>query len=57
VAPEPSKSRRRVARASDRAGDVADFLREETTGGKLLLAATALALLWANLSEGSYRAV
>jgi len=36
---------------------VADFLREETTGGKLLLAATALALLWANLSEGSYRAV
>jgi len=57
VAPEPSKSRRHVARASDRAGDVADFLREETTGGKLLLAATALALLWANLSEGSYRAV
>jgi NhaA family Na+:H+ antiporter len=31
-----------------------DFLREETTTGKLLLAATAVALLWANLASGSY---
>jgi NhaA family Na+:H+ antiporter len=41
----------------DRTSDVADFLREETNGGKLLLAATALALLWANLARGSYDAV
>ena len=34
----------------------AEFLRQETTGGKLLLAATGVALLWANLSEASYRA-
>jgi Na+:H+ antiporter, NhaA family len=40
-----------------RAGDVAEFLREETTGGKLLLAATLLALLWANLGGDSYRSV
>ena len=32
-----------------------DFLREETNGGKLLLLATAVALLWANLAESSYR--
>ena len=36
---------------------LADFLREETTGGKLLLAATAVALLWANLAGDSYAAV
>jgi Na+:H+ antiporter, NhaA family len=35
---------------------LADFLRQETTGGRLLLAATALALLWANLAGGSYDA-
>jgi Na+:H+ antiporter, NhaA family len=40
-----------------RAGDLADFLREETSGGKLLLAATAVALLWANLSHDSYDSV
>jgi NhaA family Na+:H+ antiporter len=34
---------------------VADFLRQETTGGKLLLAATALALLWANVAGDAYR--
>jgi NhaA family Na+:H+ antiporter len=33
-----------------------DFLREETNGGKLLLAATALALLWANLTHAGYAA-
>ena len=36
---------------------VADFLRQETTGGKLLLLATAIALLWANVAESSYVAV
>jgi NhaA family Na+:H+ antiporter len=36
---------------------VGDFLREETTTGKLLLAATALALLWANLAGDTYRDV
>lgn len=34
-----------------------DFLREETTGGKLLLAATVVALLWANLAGGIYEDV
>ena len=34
-----------------------DFLRQETTGGRLLLLATAVALVWANVSEASYRAV
>jgi NhaA family Na+:H+ antiporter len=33
---------------------LADVLREETNGGKLMLLATAAALLWANLSHGSY---
>jgi NhaA family Na+:H+ antiporter len=33
------------------------FLRQEATGGKLLLAATALALLWANVDGDSYRSV
>ncbi len=43
--------------ASGPAGALADFLREETNGGKFLLAATALALVWANLSDSSYAAV
>lgn len=43
-----------LGRASDRAGAFAEFLREETTGGKLLVAATALALLWANVAADSY---
>ncbi|HWG99704.1 MAG TPA: Na+/H+ antiporter NhaA [Pilimelia sp.] len=33
------------------------FLRRETTGGKLLLAATAVALIWANLPGDTYAAV
>ena len=49
--------RRAQERVTGRAEDFAEFLREETTGGKFLLAATALALLWANLSEASYQAV
>lgn len=36
---------------------LAEFLREETNGGRLLLAATAVALLWANLAAGSYHDV
>lgn len=44
-------------RVSAQAGVLADFLREETSGGKLLLAATAVALLWANLAGGSYESV
>lgn len=36
---------------------VAEFLREECNGGRLLLAATAVALLWANLAAGSYHDV
>jgi len=35
---------------TDQAGDLGDYLREETTGGQLLLAATAVALVWANLA-------
>lgn len=34
-----------------------EFLRQETTGGKLLLLATCGALLWANLAGGSYENV
>jgi len=55
-----SKSRRSRSSgpsAADRAGALADFIRQETTGGKLLLAGTAVALLWANLSAESYHAV
>lgn len=33
---------------------LAYFLRQETTGGKLLLVATAVALLWANAAGASY---
>ena len=40
--------------ASGAGGALADFLREEATGGKLLLAASAIALLWANLATDSY---
>ena len=35
----------------------AEFIREETNGGKLLLLATALALLWANVAHDSYAGV
>jgi NhaA family Na+:H+ antiporter len=55
LTPEPEADDRSVlGRASDRAGAFAEFLREETTGGQLLLVATAIALIWANLSESSY---
>ena len=45
------------SRIAGRTEDLAEFLRQETTGGKLLLAATVLALLWANVAESSYHAV
>ena len=51
------RSWRTPARAAERAGELAEFLREETTGGKLLLGATLVALLWANLAGSSYEAV
>lgn len=35
---------------------LSDVLRNETTGGLLMLAATVAALLWANLGHGSYEA-
>ncbi|NKZ05468.1 Na+/H+ antiporter NhaA [Actinomadura latina] len=34
-----------------------DFLRQETTGGRLLLLATAVALIWANAAPGGYEQV
>lgn len=49
---------RRIKRQiTNQAGDLGDYLREETTGGQWLLAATAIALVWANLAESSYREV
>ena len=54
--------RRRARRLFDRsswpeAQYVAEALRNETTGGFLMLLAAAAALLWINLSPGSYDAV
>jgi NhaA family Na+:H+ antiporter len=36
------------------AEDLAEFLRQETTGGRLLLLATAVALIWANVAPDLY---
>ena len=41
----------------DSAEAFAHFVREETNGGKLLLAATALALMWANVAHDAYTSV
>jgi len=41
-------------KAGARAEAFGYFLREEETGGKLLLAAAAVALVWANVAGGSY---
>ncbi|NAZ75114.1 Na+/H+ antiporter NhaA [Kineococcus sp. T13] len=50
--------RRLFARGSyAEARRIADLLRQETTGGLLLLVATALALVWANLPGGTYEQV
>lgn len=46
-----------ASRVGSGAEAFADFLREETNGGKLLLVATALALLWANLAGDLYHDV
>jgi NhaA family Na+:H+ antiporter len=46
-------SARQALRSRD---DFVDFLRAETTGGLLLIAATALALSWANIAPGVYDA-
>ncbi len=50
--------RRRVRpRAFEGVEGMAEFLRQETSGGKLLVAATAIALLWANVAGDAYRSV
>jgi Na+:H+ antiporter, NhaA family len=46
-----------AAATSGTASAFADFLRQEQTGGRFLLLATALALIWANLAGDSYRSV
>jgi len=48
--------RRPARRVGESAESFGEFLREETNGGKLLLVATAAALLWANLAHDAYRA-
>ena len=48
---------RNESRLAAQVGGVAAFLRQETNGGKLLLAATTVALLWANVAEDSYESV
>lgn len=50
-APEPTSA----PDAAREPGRIEAFLREESAGGKVLLIATAVALLWANLSGDSYR--
>lgn len=56
--PRAPLSRTRLSasrRVTSRLDALNEYLRQETTGGKLLLAATAAALLWANLAGGSYQ--
>ncbi|MGQ0841298.1 Na+/H+ antiporter NhaA [Actinokineospora sp.] len=51
-------SHRRKARAPKAVAEFARYLRTETVGGMVLLAGTAIALLWANSSvSGSYAAL
>jgi len=45
------------SRVAEGAEGIAEFLRLETTGGRLLLIATATALVWANVAGDSYRSV
>jgi Na+:H+ antiporter, NhaA family len=53
--PQATRARPPVrSRVADQAEDLAEFLRQETVGGKLLLAATAFALVWANVAADSY---
>jgi NhaA family Na+:H+ antiporter len=44
-------------RLAGRLDALTEYLRQETSGGKLLVAATVAALVWANLAGGSYEAV
>jgi Na+:H+ antiporter, NhaA family len=53
--PPPASRPSVTARLTERRETLAEFLRQETTGGRLLLLATAVALVWANVDEGSYR--
>jgi NhaA family Na+:H+ antiporter len=53
----PPLRRRARPRAAERVEGLAEFLRQETTGGKLLLAATAVALVWANVAGDAYTSV
>ncbi|MCW6010580.1 Na+/H+ antiporter NhaA [Micromonospora sp. CPCC 205371] len=55
--PLPRLRLRTARRLTGSLDTLTEYLRQETTGGKLLLAATAAALLWANLAGGSYEAV
>ncbi len=56
--PETRSNRQTVpSRAGESAEGFAEFLREETTGGRFLLIATAVALVWANVAGDSYRSV
>lgn len=55
--PLPHLRRATARRVAGRFDALTEYLRQETTGGKLLLAATVAALLWANLASGSYEAV
>ncbi|GGV36529.1 Na(+)/H(+) antiporter NhaA [Actinomadura cremea] len=50
----PDSSRRN---GESTAATLATFLRQETTGGRLLLVATAMALIWANAAPGIYKQV
>jgi NhaA family Na+:H+ antiporter len=50
----PRNARRRAGAGAQ---SLATFLREETNGGRLLLLATAAALLWANVAHDSYVAL
>jgi NhaA family Na+:H+ antiporter len=53
--PEDSdQSPSRQERIAGGAQALADFLREETNGGRALLVATAVALLWANVAPDAY---
>ena len=53
--PHPAPPQQSVTdRAGAHAEAFGEFLREEETGGKVLLAAAAVALVWANLAGGSY---
>lgn len=50
----PTLRARVAARTPERLSGFVAFLQEETNGGKLLLAGTAVALVWANLAPGTY---